>query len=53
MTETEWLINKYAVMGSTGYLIGGGKMAAVWVLISVGYQILKSLMISVKENWFP
>jgi len=50
MNQTELTIGKYVFLGSTGYLYGGPRLAAIWLLVSVGYQVAKGLVIIIRDR---
>ena len=47
MTEIELALGRYVFLGSVGYLYGGPRLAAIWLLVSLGYQILKPIVVSI------
>jgi hypothetical protein len=49
MNETEWVMGKYVAFGSAGYLYGGPRLAAIWLLVSVGYQVARAVVIRLRD----
>jgi hypothetical protein len=50
MTKLEWALGRYVLLGSAGYLYGGPRFAAIWLLVSLGYQVLRACVGAIRKD---